>query len=631
MIQTTAPMPGPTGVSLSQAITAPVAGDFAALLQTTQSADAAMPSPAPLTPVTIAAGVPITLPDVVKGASDGLAALVRQADAAVPRQPDGAELPVTTLPREPAAPAVSALPHAAFAVAFVQGPGDNTPPAAMPTTRFAPMAEPADAEPAPAPDLHPERPAASPAATPLPGKHGKPGGKMLPPDAQPAANEQGPPPRATTDRTSIAQIAPDQPGATVAAPLEVTAPAPQAALLVSQPIATAIAGLAATPIASPVAFAGVATRPAPSSALHPAAPVAVPASRQPDMIAQKASLPIAAPVGAVELEPIDIVAAGTIAPITPVPIPASGQPVRPAAPSAADAAPSPPVRGGTSIPSAAPAPDTRPVMAAPTMPDAVVKVTAPSPLAFAMAPDRPAAPPALPAPDIAPITEHPAIDTPRPNPTARPAVPTPGEGPATKPLEAETTQPRPPERQPSPQPLLADAMPVAPTTPASDAPAATVPVEAPQDFDTLVSRLTEAREMAAPHVVRTALAHGDFGRVSMQIGQQDGGLSVTLASRDPEFTGAVQAAAASLAGQAATGGEQPRPDQQNGHARQEQTSAQSGANSGQGQNQRTDASGQQTRRESGGLAQPHERRQSDRPARGNGGRGGQRASDGVYA
>jgi hypothetical protein len=630
MIQTTAPMPGPTGVSPLQAIAAPVAGDFAALLQTTQSADAAMPSPAPLSPVTIAAGMPmpITLPDVVKGASDGLAALVRQADAAVPRQPNGAGLTVITPPIEPAAQAVCELPHAAFAAAFVQGPGDNAPPAAVPTTRFAPMAEPGEAEPAPAPDLHHERPAAFPTATPLPGKHGKPGGKILPPAGQPTTTEQGPPPRATADRTSIAQTAPDQPGATVPALLEITAPAPQAAPLVAQPIATAIASLAATATASPAAFARVAARPA----SHPAAPAAVPASRQPDMIAQKASLPIAAPVGAVQLESTEIAAARTIAPITPVPIPATGQPARPAAPAAADAAPSLPIRGGTSIASAAPALDARPVMAAPTMPsDAVVQATPPSPRAFAIASDRPAAPPALPTPDLAPITEHPAIDTPRPNPAARPAVPTPGEGTATKPLEAETAQPRPPERQPSLQPLLADAMPAAPPTPASDAAAATVSVEAPQDFDTLVSRLAEAREMAAPHVVRTALAHGEFGRVSMQIGQQDGGLSVTLASRDPEFTGAVQAAAASLAGQAATSGEQPRPDQQNGHARQEQTSAQSGANSGQGQNQRTDASGQQARRESGGSAQPHERRQSDRPAPGNGGRGGQRASDGVYA
>jgi hypothetical protein len=627
MIQTTAPMPGPTGVSPLQAIAAPVAGDFAAFLQTTQSADAAMPSP-----VVIAAGIPmpIALPDVVKGASDGLAALVRQADAAVPRQPNGAGLTVITPPIEPAAQAVCELPHAAFAAAFVQGPGDNAPPAAVPTTRFAPMAEPAEAEPAPAPDLHHERPAAFPTATPLPGKHGKPGGKILPPAGQPTTTEQGPPPRATADRTSIAQTAPDQPGATVPALLEITAPAPQAAPLVAQPIATAIASLAATATASPVVFARVATRPATSLASPPAAPVAVPASRQPDMIAQKASLPIAAPVGAAQLEPIEIAAAGTIAPITPVPIPATGQPACPAAPSAAKAAPSPPVRGRTSITIAAPAPDARPVMAAPTMPsDAVVQATARSPRALAMASDRTAAPPPMPAPDLAPVTEHPAIDTPRPNPTARPAVPTPGEGTAAKTLEAETARPRPPERQPSPQPLLADAMPAAPTTPASDAAAATVPVEAPQDFDTLVSRLAEAREMAAPHVVRTALAHGEFGRVSMQIGQQDGGLSVTLASRDPEFTGAVQAAAASLTGQAATGGDPPRPDQQQGHARQEQ--AQSGTHGGQGQNQRADASGQQARRESGGSAQPHERRQSDAPGRDNDGRAGQRTSDGVYA
>ncbi|MCJ2185177.1 hypothetical protein MTR62_21170, partial [Novosphingobium sp. 1949] len=69
--------------------------------------------------------------------------------------------------------------------------------------------------------------------------------------------------------------------------------------------------------------------------------------------------------------------------------------------------------------------------------------------------------------------------------------------------------------------------------------------ETPQDFATLVSRLHEARENQGGNVVRTALVHAQFGPVSLQFRPDETGMSVSLASADPDFAPSVQAAAAS--------------------------------------------------------------------------------------
>ncbi len=78
---------------------------------------------------------------------------------------------------------------------------------------------------------------------------------------------------------------------------------------------------------------------------------------------------------------------------------------------------------------------------------------------------------------------------------------------------------------------------------AAQAPATPQP---PQDFADLIDRLVEAREAAraslAPGTVHAAVAHADFGRVSLQFQQDGGGLIVAMASGDPEFARAVQAA-----------------------------------------------------------------------------------------
>ena len=67
------------------------------------------------------------------------------------------------------------------------------------------------------------------------------------------------------------------------------------------------------------------------------------------------------------------------------------------------------------------------------------------------------------------------------------------------------------------------------------------------DFVQLIDRLVEARESvraAQPSLpVEAAIAHAEFGQVSLRFEQDGGALSVSLASPDPEFSRAVQAAA----------------------------------------------------------------------------------------
>lgn len=619
MIHTTAPMPNQigaslTGASLAQLLTAPVAGEFAALLQTTQGTDGAGVSPAPKA---VDAPAPIALPDLVKDTSDGLAALALQANAVAPRTLGEAHTTMTAQVVQPVA--IPVPPEPALAAAVVSPTGAGGPvPATMSTKPPTAAFKPAQADPAP-------KPAA------LHGKDGKPGGKMLPSAGEPAVIEQS----ATSDTTAEAADAKhtrsDEHGTSAAAASAPVfhAPASQADLSVSAPGAAVIAmpAGAVVPDAPPAAFTRVAARP------NPAPPVTAqgPAPRQPATasagIAALPPRPIAAQVGAVRLEPIEILAAEATRPTAPIATAATPQPGEPVMMPAADAARPPLVVGEAVTAVFRPAPassDAAPVTTAPAMPR---NTFAPEPLA----PPEPEIPAAKPAP----VTQHQPLDTSRPNAGTSPSVQAANKGP--KPPESETALARPLDRQPISQPLPFDARPAAAVATPPEAPAATATVatETPQDFETLVSRLAEAREAAAPHVVRTSLAHGEFGRVTMQIGQQDGGLSVTLASPDPEFAGAVQAAAASLAGQSATGGEQPRQDasaQQQGYPRPDQAQAQSGpqTNAGGGQNPRADASGQQARRE-GGSSPRHEHRQSDTPARNGGGRGEQRSGSGVYA
>ena len=79
--------------------------------------------------------------------------------------------------------------------------------------------------------------------------------------------------------------------------------------------------------------------------------------------------------------------------------------------------------------------------------------------------------------------------------------------------------------------------------PAPDAPFTTPAVmQGPQDFAQLIDRLVAARETAQPQMAAVALSHSDFGPVELRFSHDSQGLSVTMASNDPDFARAVQAA-----------------------------------------------------------------------------------------
>ena len=133
-----------------------------------------------------------------------------------------------------------------------------------------------------------------------------------------------------------------------------------------------------------------------------------------------------------------------------------------------------------------------------------------------------------------------------------------------------------------------------------------------EDFNTIVARLNEARNDASPDTVRTSLNHAQFGQVSLQMRQHDGGLSVTMASADPSFAPAVQAAVVSsqAADSAARDGAQQQQAGAHGQshnpgARSDMTSGApegggngggaSGASTGQGRDPSHGAAPQRTR------------------------------------
>lgn len=168
---------------------------------------------------------------------------------------------------------------------------------------------------------------------------------------------------------------------------------------------------------------------------------------------------------------------------------------------------------------------------------------------------------------------------------------------------------------------------------ATIASAAAPAAEGPQDFSTLVARLTEAREAASPHLVRTAISHSEFGQISLQFRHEDGALSVTMANSDPGFTAAVHAAAnASLAGDA-NGNASPRQQQQqHTPAPSQQQAAASGTGTGPGtgggnQQARADQAGQSMNRGQGSASRSQDQ-QASAPRQS---RDGTRRGGGIYA
>lgn len=68
------------------------------------------------------------------------------------------------------------------------------------------------------------------------------------------------------------------------------------------------------------------------------------------------------------------------------------------------------------------------------------------------------------------------------------------------------------------------------------------PASRPHDFTALIDSLVAAREAAQPHTVSVALATAEFGAVHVRFNQDDNGLSVTMASANPDFARAASAA-----------------------------------------------------------------------------------------
>jgi hypothetical protein len=96
------------------------------------------------------------------------------------------------------------------------------------------------------------------------------------------------------------------------------------------------------------------------------------------------------------------------------------------------------------------------------------------------------------------------------------------------------------------------------------------PVTAPaalpagHDFAQLIDRLVAARESTQPQAATLALAHAEFGKVELRFASDSTGLSVALASADPDFARAVQAAVPPVTASADSSAAQGRQQSQSG-------------------------------------------------------------------
>ena len=103
---------------------------------------------------------------------------------------------------------------------------------------------------------------------------------------------------------------------------------------------------------------------------------------------------------------------------------------------------------------------------------------------------------------------------------------------------------------------------------------------AAHDMSALVDRLVEARaaarSAASPMTVTTAVRHAEFGSVSLKFDTAGDGLSVTMASNDPAFAPAAQAALASQVAPATTADTAGQQNPQRQHAPDQPSAFQSG-------------------------------------------------------
>jgi len=453
--------------------------------------------------------------------------------------------------------------------------------------------------------------------------------------AEPARDEEATP---TADEQDTP--APIMPG-------QIALPIVPALVLVSPPLplttrtdapAPAVRGpaKAATPIVLDAA-ASRARAPAEPAATAPDALTATPApftpvpgGSLPAGPAAAGSVSPAAARGAPAISGIAVTIAGT----QPTPVQAPPQPA-----GAAAATPAIPPVATVAIADAQ-----APTVPAPTVPAATVQAAL-----LPVAPTRSPAPARAEAPAAAP-REY-AVSTIRPTSLASPSPATEGKS-AAPGGQGDLGHGQPPMADPSltspagPSPVVSPeatrgpaTLPFQQITPlATPLPQPVAVTPAAHDMSALVDRLVEARAAArtaaSPMTVTTAVRHAEFGSVSLKFDTAGDGLSVTMASNDPGFAPAAQAALASQVAPATTADTTGQQNPQRQHAPDQPSAFQSGnATTGgfaQNQNQQQQPQGQQ--------AQPGFAAATRQPARpGNSSTGADPAADpsthqsGVFA
>lgn len=162
---------------------------------------------------------------------------------------------------------------------------------------------------------------------------------------------------------------------------------------------------------------------------------------------------------------------------------------------------------------------------------------APDAAAASAAPRLPTAAPQAAQSPVQPLAQLP------PQPTAQPnAKPVANLRPETVLAVRASSEPALAEAASPAEPAIITAQLLQNGTAPSVAATAPTPADRPQDFAALVDRLVAAREALQPQSVTLAVRHSDFGAVQLRFQQDASGLSVALASADPDFARAVSAA-----------------------------------------------------------------------------------------
>jgi hypothetical protein len=158
--------------------------------------------------------------------------------------------------------------------------------------------------------------------------------------------------------------------------------------------------------------------------------------------------------------------------------------------------------------------------------------------------------------------------------------------------------------------------PVAAADPQSLQPSAIASPAGRHDFEAIVDRLAEARELARPGRASLQLAHREFGPVSVQFDMAGQSLKVALASADAAFAPAVQAALAERPVMAPGDASAMRSDARSDQPAAAPAGAATSGPAAQGEGQRQDhnSRGAQSRSTAEQVQrQPHEAGDSDAP------------------